>query len=56
MEALKIYLNKLIDETLTEEQLELVDRKELLDKLEYRIEYEMEDQEEWWKDKIKEMI
>lgn len=56
MDALENYLNYLIDITFNEEQLKNVDRDEILDKLQHRIEYEMESQEEWWQDKIKEML
>jgi len=34
----------------------MIDTEDVLDKLEYRIEYEIENQEDWWKDKINEMI
>jgi len=56
MESLKQYLNHLIDITLTEEELEDVDREEILEHLEYLIEYELEDQEEYWQQKIDDFV
>lgn len=56
MESLKQYLNHLIDITLTKEELEDIDRKEILEHLEYLIEYELEDQEEYWQQKIDDFV
>ena len=52
MKALKSYLDRLINQSLTEEQLERVDKEELIDHLQYLIEMEIDGQEEWWEDQI----
>ncbi len=56
MKALKSYLDRLIDQSLTAKQLGRVDRGEIIDHLQYLIEMEIEGQEEWWEDQIMKFV